>query len=139
MNVQNFRMLKHKGLLPVYTNIQEQLDMLHKEDLADIQQAHEEEENELLWDSCDFNRKVESFGTGRYPSGWSLWNGLSPYTRRRLFKYWDDPMQLLGLRMRNSRESFENKLENYKIRERQRRLICNQLECWMEIHDIAFN
>ena len=87
MNAQILRMLEHTGLQPVSTIIQRQLDMLHNEDLADIQRAIEEENNERLWDSCDFNRKVESFGTGRFPSGWSMWNGLSPYTRRQLFKY----------------------------------------------------
>ena len=117
-------------------NVINELEVIQTESVEDIDRSNQEIENEYFWSSHDHINKVDSFGTSRFPVGWSDWTDLSDYTIRQLFKHFDEPSQLLGLRLINSREFLENRLIEFGIRDRQKKLICDQLDSWMRVHDL---
>ena len=138
MNNQDIAMVLFRNGLNagIVSNVINELEVIRTESIEDTDRSNQEIENEQLWSSRDYLNKVDSFGTDRFPVGWSNWTDLSDYSRRQLFKHFDEPSQLLGLRLINSREFLENELVNFGIRDRQKKLICDQLDSWMKVHDL---
>ena len=117
--------------------IKGELKILKTESEEDINKEIIEIENENSWSSLYFNNIVKSFGTGRFPISFNEWRGLSYYTKRQLFNHFDKPYQILALLLINSRNFLENNLITFGIRNRQRKLILNQLEEWKNAHDLC--
>lgn len=120
----------------VITHVMDELEVLQAESTQDEDQISQEIQNEYDWSSRDFTNKIELFATERFPVRWLDWPGLSDYTTRQLSKNFNEPSHVLGLRLVNSRDFLEGKLESCGIRERQKKLICDQIESWMSTHDI---
>ncbi len=138
MNNQDIAIVLIRNGINVNTvsNVINELEVIQTESVEDTDRSNQEIENEYFWSSCDYINKVDSFGTSRFPVVWSDWTDLSDYTMRQLFKHFGEPSQLLGLRLINSIEFLENKLIEFGIRDRQKKLICDQLDSWMKVHDL---
>lgn len=139
MNIINITtILSEIGLSENIINIiLHELKILKSESDEDINKEIVEIENEHSWSSLYFNNIIKSFGTGRFPVSFNEWQGLSYYTRRKLFNHFDKPYQILALLLINSRNFVESNLITFGIRNRQRKLILNQLEQWINAHDLC--
>ena len=137
-NINITKILSEIGLTENIINIiKGELKILKTESEEDINKEIIEIENENSWSSLYFNNIVKSFGTGRFPIRFNEWRGLSYYTKRQLFNHFDKPYQILALLLINSRNFLENNLITFGIRNRQRKLILNQLEEWKNAHDLC--